>query len=152
MKLFYEFNPFDEFPDIKVPANKRRETQERIAEFVKEQVLDYVGEGTSPVAGEGKFPALSSSYKSYKKTVSSSAIPNLELTGDMLNALDVVPVNGRKLRLQIEGKEAQKAEGHCQLKGPGYLPKRRFIPSEKQTFRKEIWEGIKDILEQAADE
>jgi hypothetical protein len=71
----------------------------------------------------------------------------MELKGDMLDALDVVPVNSETLSLQIEGKQAAKADGHNKLiEGNPNLPKRRFIPDKDQEFKADINQGIKKIL------
>lgn len=145
-KISYQFNPFKEF-GIKVDKKDKAAAQQDIADFVKEKVLGYVGEAKSPVKGESWKASLSPGYAKIKGKQSGSKTANMELKGDMLDALDVVPVNSETLSLQIEGKQAAKADGHNKLiEGNPNLPKRRFIPDKDQEFKSDINQGIKKIL------
>lgn len=152
MKLTYEFDPFEEFKDLVVPKERRSEVMEEVAAYLKEQTLSYVGEGRSPVAGEGTFPKLSEDYKKKKSGLSSSPIANLELSGDMLDALDFTAKRD-KVVVSITGVQGDKADGHCNFSGNSELPQRRFIPNsqEDQTYRREIMAGVREILERAAE-
>lgn len=152
-RVFFEFDPFEKFPDVTVPKSVKSEAAQEVADFVKERVLSYVGEGTSPVSGYGKFAPLSPGYREAKKKVSSNAIPNMELTGAMLDALNCRPSKG-KIVLEVKGPEAQKAEGHNQHREGSFLPLRRFIPygRDEETFKKDIWDGVREILQGYAEE
>lgn len=155
-KIFYEFDPEEE-SGIRIPRDKLSEVKERVADFVLEETLSYVGRASSPVEGHGKFQGLSKGYKKIKGEFSSSVKPNLELTGDMLDDLEVVEARGSRLRLQIEGAEADKADGHCRHSGrtpPKGLPQRTFIPDGKkgEKFHSNIRRGIKDIVKSIVDE
>jgi len=147
--LSYVFDPFEDVK-IKDPALKDKAANE-IADYLKEQVLSFVGDGKSPVAGYGKFKALSSDYKNEKKKIAGNTNPNLELHGDMLDALNV-EVDGSLVSLTIEGDQAEKADGHCKLTGRenAALPMRRFIPGAKESFNKSIQSGIDAIVEKYA--
>lgn len=142
-KIFFEFDPL-EGKDLS-PGDKA-DALSAIADFVKEQVLLYVGDGESPVSGGKWKRSLSPDYLKQKKKESGVNFANLELTGALLDSLDVVRV-GDKLSLQILGDEAPKADGHNNHSGKSSLPERRFIPDEGQKFKKDIMAGIKDIIE-----
>lgn len=145
-KISYELNPFREF-GIKVPKQNKAEALEEIRDYLLEQVLSYVGDGTSPVEGESWKRALSKEYKKKKSEQSSATYANLELTGAMLDALEVKELNSEKLALGIfDADQAPKADGHNNHSGKSELPRRRFIPSEGQSFKKPITQGIKEIL------
>lgn len=149
-KIAYKFDP-EELTGEEIPKGRVREAMREIGEFVKEQVLSYVGEAKSPVAGGKWKRSLSKSYKDYKSEFSSSTIANMELTGDMLDALEVVNV-GDELELRIEGSEAAKADGHNNFSGNSTLPLREFIPKPNQTFKRDIIDGIRKIIKDFQDE
>lgn len=143
-RIFYEFDPFEE-AGIKPPKDAES-AKEEIGDFVKEQVLQHIASGSSPVAGGDWKRSLSKSYKKEKAKYSSVSYANLELKGDMLDALDVVDKRGNKLSLEITGStEVAKADGHNNFSGKSSLPKRQFIPESDETFKRAIIDGIKKI-------
>lgn len=146
-KIFYEFDPFKEV-GMKVPRGTIKAAKEEIATFVKEQVLSYVGEGQSPISGGKWKRTLSPEYKKFKSQSSSATFANMELTGDMLDALDVVSKSGKTISIEITGKEqVAKADGHNNFSGDSHLPARQFIPKADQKLKKDILDGIKQIIE-----
>lgn len=142
-RLAFEFDPLKGF---QIPEDRQDEAREQIAEYVRDKVLEYISEGKSPVAGGQWKKALSPDYKKRKGEISSVGFANLELNGDMLDALEVVEVKG-KLALQITGNEAAKADGHNNFSGKSKLPPRQFIPNKAkgQNFKREILVGIREI-------
>jgi hypothetical protein len=147
-KVSFEFNPFKE-TELKVPKDKKEEALEEIQDFVREQVLSHVGEGRSPVQGGAWKKSLSSEYKQVKKKFSSVGFANLEMEGEMLDALEVKRLNSERLSLQVTGEQAGKAEGNnlgSYGKSPDRSKAREFIPQSNQTLKKEIWKGIEEIL------
>lgn len=149
MKFSYEFNPFRDL-GIAVDPEKKEEAQEAIQNYVKEQVLSHIGEGKSPIQGGHWKRQLSQEYLKIKAKQSGSKIANLELTGELLDALEVSAVNSEKLALSVvDSSQRDKAEGN-QLGSYGREPNkansREFIPQDGQNFRKEIIQGMKDIL------
>lgn len=145
-KVAFEFDPFEK-TGIDVPRNRREEALAEVAEYIKEEVLSYVGDGESPVSG-GRFKkTLKPEYKKRKEAEGGSGVADLELTGEMLDALDVVVKSRNKLSLQIEGDEAPKADGHNNHSGLSSLPERKFIPKKDETLKRDIWQGVKGILE-----
>ena len=124
-------------------VDNKTEAKEEIAEFVIDSILDSVGEGKSPVKGGRWKKSLSSEYLKVKKGFSSSGIANMELTGDMLDSL-ISKSKANSIEVGIfSKKEAPKAFNH---NTGDTLPKRQFIPTERQKFDKDIEDGIKDIL------
>lgn len=153
MKLAYEFDPF-ELADVEPPKNSARRAQakEDIADFVLTEVLSACAEGRSPVSGGQWKRSLSKEYREKKLQTSGVGYANMELTGDMLDALEVAQRRGNKLSLQIDGAEGDKADGHNNFTGRSELPTRQFIPTRGQQFKRDIIEGIRRIAEEYSDE
>lgn len=150
-KVAYEFDPF-ELVGIPAPKGKKIEAKAAISEFILEEVLNYVGQGRSPVSGGKWKRGLSPEYKKQKAKYSSALFANMELHGDMLDALEVVQNPKGKLELRVKGREADKADGHNNHTGRSSLPPREFIPKEGQTFKKPILDGIKRIAQEFLDD
>lgn len=146
----FEFDPFLLVEAEPLSRDVKKAALSDIADFVLESVLSNVGSQKSPVQGHGSFPKLSKSYKSIKDDEGGTPIPNLELTGAMLSALEVKR-KGDTLVLQIAGREAAKADGHNNHSGDSTLPLRRFIPTETETFKRDILSGISRIIESYRD-
>jgi hypothetical protein len=153
-RVVYEFNPFDlTGVDKPTKTKDRKEVLENIAEYVRDEILQYVGDAESPVAGRGKFKELTPAYKKVKAEISNSTEPNLELYGDMLDALEY-EIQGNKIKIGwwSDPDEAAKADGHNNHSGKSSLPIRRAIPTKKETFKKDIIQGMKEIAESMIDE
>lgn len=135
-----------------IPRSERKTITNDIADFVKESVLDDVGSARSPLTGQS-FPGLSAQYKKRKRKESGRAIANLELEGDMLDALEIKTTDQTFTIGIFENSELGKADGHNNFSGRSSLPNRRFIPNEAQgdTFRKGIMSGIERIINEAKD-
>lgn len=148
--LSYTFDPFE---GMKLDDDARSAAIDEAASLVKEQLLSYIGDAKSPVKGYGAFKGLSKEYQKFKEEHSSSAIPNLELYGDMLDALQVRATDDGRLQIVIEGHQADKADGHCQLTGresDNPLPLRRFIPhaGHGETLAPAILSAVRHIGQQ----
>jgi hypothetical protein len=66
-----------------------------------------------------------------------------------------VEKKGGKLELRVSGDQAAKAEGNnlgSYGQDPDDSKARRFIPIKGETFRKEIWDDVKSILREFADD
>lgn len=143
-KVEYEFNPFKEL-GIDPPEKGKKKVLDAVGGYLVTAIIDYCGEQNSPVAGRGKFKKLSKDYAAYKKSQGKPPIPNLELFGDMLDALKF-KVSGDSIILAIKGKQGDKADGHCNHSGESDLPERRFIPDDRETFKRPILDGVRSIL------
>jgi|18_taG_2_1085343.scaffolds.fasta_scaffold00339_23 hypothetical protein len=108
-------------------------------------MLLNLGDGKSPVANRGSFKKLNKEYAKEEKGGDTN--PNLDLDGDLLNALTSKNKKGDKIEIGIfKAGEQGKADGHNNFSGKSTLPTRRFIPSEREKFKKSITVGIKQII------
>lgn len=146
---------FDPFKNVKVPeGRKRKRALNLIKEFVLESALDKIGSGKSPVKGGPWKRKLTKGYKAIKSDVSGVTFANLELEGDLLDALDVKE-KGDKLEYGVRGSEAGKADGNNRgtygkkASSPGKA--RRFVPLKNETFDDTIWKGIDKIARRVRD-
>lgn len=129
-----------------LPASIKNDIIEEVGTILKEEVLLALGNAKSPVAGES-FPALSKKYKEFKQAQGGSGAPDLELYGDMKDALTFEPTDSG-LKLGFFGDQAAKADGHNKLSGrENFTPKRRFLPEEGQTFKRDIVRTVEEIVD-----
>lgn len=147
----HEFDPFKKTGLTITNSNARDSALKAIAEYVKEQCLSYIGDGSSPIQGGKWKRSLSPQYKEKKAEISSVDFSNLELYGDMLDALKAETSSDTKIKYGVEGPQADKADGNNRgtygsLRG-NRSKAREFIPKAGQTFKNDIWAGIKEIIE-----
>lgn len=152
-KVAFEFDPFREL-GITPPKSerKKRAALKEAAEIVKTRVLEYVADQSSPVSGGKWKRTLSPEYKERKQAEGGSSVADMELSGNMLDALQVVITSRGKLSLQIEGSQAPKADGHNNHSGKSELPPREFIPKKGATFKRDIWRDVREALEEYVGE
>lgn len=154
-KVAYEFDPF-ELLGIDAPKSKAdlKAALNEMADYVRTEVLQYVGDSKSPVKNGAWQSKLSPAYAKIKREISGVATANMELTGDMLDALECVVTSRGTLELRITGPEAAKADGHNNFSGQSSLPAREFIPNEDkgQTFKQPILNGMKQIARSFIDD
>ncbi len=148
-KVVFEFDPF-ELTGLDDPIKKsdRKSALNDIADYVKSEVLQYVGQGESPVSGGRWQKKLSPAYAHIKEKISSSNFANMELTGEMLDALETRVVGGKIQIGWFGGEQAAKADGHNNFSGDSSLPTRQSIPKPGQTFKRDIVSGMKDIAKE----
>ena len=132
-----------------VEAKFRDRAKRDVADYLKEEILQKVGGMESPVEGHGVFKMLSPDYAA-EKSGFANPIPNLELTGKMLDALDY-QIKGNFLEIGIFDKtQAQKADNHCKFSSKSQrtkVPMRRFIPKGREKFDTDILDEIKGIID-----
>ena len=139
------------FKDLK--PSVKNEVITEVADYVKESILSYVGGTKSPVDNQ-PFDKLSKKYEKRKGKLSSSAVPNLELTGKMLDSLEYKPYRGGFEIGIFDETQAQKADNHCKFSAKSKstpLPQRQFIPKKDEGFARPIEKGIKDIIKEYTD-
>jgi len=146
--------------DLKdIPRNKRKEAKRDALDFLENEIQRHVSRGKSPVHGEGSFKTLNPKYSKDEKQ--GNSIANLQLEGDLMEALELNDKTGATIEVGYSSKnpEIEKADGHNQFsadaKKPTWgtgknkrkaLPKRRYIPESSQSFKKSIMNGIDKIL------
>jgi hypothetical protein len=134
-----------------VPKSKHSEVKKEVGDFVKDEILRSLSVGESPVEGE-TFKKLDKEYADEHK--GGNRTPNLELDGDLLDALTYKPTDsGLEIGI-FKSSELGKADGHnkWQRANNNRIPKRRFIPRDSQKFDKSIRSGIKDIVDEYKEE
>lgn len=134
--------------DLNLPATMsaadRRSAKDEIGEFLIDSILQNVGTAKSPIKGES-FPALTKDYKKSKVDQGAGTKANLELHGDMLDAL-VFKHTAKGVKVGILGEEAAKADGHNNFSGKSRITQRRFLPGEGQAFKPSIETEVNSII------
>ena len=140
-KFFYTVEPkgIDE-----LTKKERKELLDEIGEYLKFTILEFVGESSSPVSKSPDFKP--------KKNGDESV---LDLEGDLLDSLDFkISKDATSLDIGFfEKLQAAKAFGHAsRMEGHPWLenavPRRQIIPFEDQLFKKEIRDGVDDIIQE----
>ncbi len=135
-----------EIPNIdQVPSNLRTDLVNEVGDYLVQSILDYVGEAKSPVAGGRYKSTLSDVYANSQKN--GDKLANLDLNGDMLNALTFkTNASTGKVTVGIfDDDQAIKSYNH---NVGDTLPQRQFIPGEDQLLKAEIIRGVKRILQE----
>jgi len=131
--------------DLLVSAETKRNIKRDVGDYLIEKTLQYVADQQSTVTGE-KWPKLSKEYSALKNAEGATVAANMELSGDMLNAL-TYRNTADGVELGFFDSEAWKADGHLKFSGEeNHLPQRRFLPAEGQTFKREIASEIESII------
>jgi len=134
-----------------VPKSKHSEVKREVGDYIKDEILRAIASGNSPVAGES-FAQLNKIYADEEK--GGDRTPNLELDGDLLDALKYKNTSdGIEIGI-FKSSELGKADGHNKWNWSNNkrIPKRRFIPKDSQRFKKEINSGIKSIVNEYKEE
>jgi hypothetical protein len=152
--VIYEFDPF-KVTGLKQPrGSNRKDILRDIGDYLVETVLDSVSKQQSPIKGKGRFQPLSPDYKKFKKAEGAGGKANLELEGDMLEALKFTIKDG-KIRFGIRGKQGDKADNHNKFSSESKrtkVPPRNFIPkNNRDKFDQPIIDGMKDIIKAYKD-
>lgn len=153
MAVKFDFDPM-KLTGVKVPKADREDALDEVATFVKEQILSKTAAGETSVKRGRWKRELSPEYKKIKKEESSSGFANLELSGDMLDALDTAVV-GRRVRIEITD-ESQEGKAEGNLLGsyggePNRANAREFMPQGNQELAPDIMAGVKQILKRYED-
>jgi len=117
-------------------------------------ILENTAKLKSSVSGGKWKKTLSPEYKKQKKKVA-PGIPNMELTGDMLDALTFKPYRDGVEVGVFDREEALKAENHNKFTARSRktkVPERQFIPRKDQKFKKEILTELKTLAKEVVDD
>ena len=129
-----------------IEPSQRTIAKNEIGELIIREILNYVQDGNSPVQGKGSFKKLSDKYAKLEKGGDKN--PNLELNGDMLDALTYETRSGSAIEFGIFDKtQAPKADGHNNFSGDSKLPLRRFIPDEGENLKRDIESKIETVIQ-----
>jgi hypothetical protein len=143
--------------DLDIPDNitgrEKKELLDEIGNYLVTTMLDFIGEGKSPVTGK-PFVKLTKNYATKEK--GGDKTPNMDLNGDMLDALEFKVKKGVLEIGWFDDEQAPKAyghttgfEGHPWLEGE--VKPRKLIPDEDEDFNSEILGGIDMIIEDFLD-
>lgn len=149
----FDFDPI-KATGIKVAKEDRADALDEVATFVKESILSNCSDGKTSVKGGKWKRTLSPGYKKAKSEESSNLIADMELTGEMLDALETY-VDGRRVAIEISGEQEGKAEGNLlgsYGRSPDPSKAREFMPHRKnQELAPEIMRGVTQILKRYED-
>jgi len=127
-----------------IPEGRVSAAKKAVLNVIENEISRSLAKGRSPVKGE-VFPKLSEDYADDEKQ--GNRTPNLQLEGDMLEAVEYDILSGDQIGFGFSesNPEIDKADGHNQFSadskkpiwdnGMKKLPKRRFIPEENQSFK-----------------
>lgn len=126
---------------------------DEVGNYLIEKILEDCSEGRSSVTGS-LWSGLNKKYKKIKAETSGSGKANLELFGDMLDALEF-QISGNVLEVGIfDHDQALKADNHCKFSNDSLstpLPRRAFIPRKDENFRRGIMDEIAEIIADAKE-
>ncbi len=146
----YTFNVF-EATGTELPKGADKSAMlDEAASFLREAVIESMDSQNSPVAGHGAFRKLSKDYAAKKRKMGGAPVPDLELSGDLKQAIKVF-ATGNRLTIEVTGDQGGKADGHCNHSGASELPLRRFIPDSDETFKRPILQGLARIIKNSGD-
>jgi hypothetical protein len=129
-----------------VPVDVRDTVKKEVGNYIVEAILSDVSKATSPVQGAGWQKTLNKRYAKEKSKYSNKLIANMELHGDMLDALEFKETaNGIEVGIWDKS-EVPKADGHNNFSGDSKLPERRFIPYKGQKFKSDILQEVASII------
>lgn len=127
-----------------VPENRKEDAKEEVGQFLVDSIMENLDQGNSPVSGQS-FKKLSKKYA--EKMKGGDRTPNLELDGDLRAAIGHESSEDGIIIGVMDKSQRPKADGHNNFSGKSNLPLRRFIPSEEEKFKKNILNGVDQIIE-----
>jgi hypothetical protein len=144
--------------DLELPdglkKSEKKELLKEIGDYVVVSMLDYIGEGKSPVSNARDFKKLTPKYADAEK--GGDRLSNMDLEGDMLDALTYKIVKDQLQVGWFNGDQAIKAYGHTTgMEGHPWLegkaPIRKLLPDEDENFKRDIVAGINEIISEFLD-
>lgn len=138
--LEYRVDLKKQLKDIKDPAQRKRAAKIAGEEALK-KIKEYMGKAKSPVTGQ-PFAKLNKDYAKAKKKMVGNDKPNLKLTGDMIDEIDLDFDQDSFTIFIDDPDETEKAYNH----NVGDTVKARpFIPDDNK--RQKFDSGIRDKYE-----
>ena len=133
-------------------STEKKDLKDELGEFIVDMILADASKQRSSVSGQ-LWKRLSPDYKKFKKKEGGSGKADMELYGDMLDALDYKrTTDGIEIGVFID-KQAKKVDGHSHtgVFGKSKLPKRQMIPGEKENFRPGIMKEVTLLAQEVID-
>lgn len=137
----------------KLSQTTKKKISNELGEFLVDKILKDTSNQRSSVSGQ-KWKGLSKDYKDMKSKIA-PGVANLELHGDMLDALKSKPKSD-EVEIGVYGKlQTQKTDNHCHFRiyGEPTLPLRKFLPGENESLRpgimREAVKIAKELVENA---
>lgn len=128
-----------------MPKDLSNDAKEQIGDLLVNEIKRYTYDGKSPVSGEGNWKKLNKKYANDNHK--GDRTPRLRLDGDMMDSLGFeIKKNGNLIVGILEQDQQKKADGHNNFTGSSELPRRRFIPGPKQTFKKGIMSKVNEVI------
>jgi hypothetical protein len=137
--------------------DKKRNLKQDVGEMIVDLILEKASSIESPVQGGKWKKELSPEYKKIKQKMA-PGVPNLELTGKMLDALKFKPYrDGVEVGLFKDAGETNllKSQNHNKWNKKAHkskTPERQFIPRKGQKFKKEILNELKTLAKEVVDD
>lgn len=149
-KIQRRFNLKDFDKRVKPSPKKLREMRKLGGQLLLETVKTEISQQRSPVTGNS-FRDLTSQYAKRKALSGAQPVPDLRLTGNMLEDLAVEHKRGNEFVLKIEGSQAKKAEGNNigTYGGSTRNKPRPFIPDKREKFSADVRARMRRFLKQA---
>jgi hypothetical protein len=133
------------FEGVSLSEASKQKVSREVGSYLANEIDNALSAQGSTVSGEN-FSSLSKEYASIKRSLGLRAVPNLELTGALRDALSSRETSEGVDVGFFNSREAQKADGHNNFSGLSRLPKRRFLPYTDQSFKRNISQNIEQIL------
>lgn len=132
---------------LKLSAEAKSKIHKEVGDFLVETTLSRVAKARSPIKGES-FDPLSPTYKKHKVAEGGSGVPDLELSGEMLDSLTFEETDDG-IELGHFDDQAAKADGHNNLSGKSSLPQRRYLPDVGDEYEPSVQVEIRKIIADA---
>lgn len=140
-EVSYYFNTYEFTQNI--DDNVLEDANYAAGEIALEAIKQYASERKSTVKGiNGKYQKLSDDYAKYKQKTVGNKTPNLELTGSMLDNLELDSDDDGFI-IRVNDADVEKAYNH---QVGDTVPARQFLPFDDGTFKDEIVKKIKSEL------
>lgn len=130
-----------------VPENDREDAANDAGEAALEKISEYMEKRRSPVKGNNKnFAELSDKYAKIKQKRVGNKKPNLRLTGELLESLDV-EADSNSFTLRVTGSENNIEKSYNHNVGDT-VPKRQFLPNDanNEQLKGDVVKAIKDAI------
>ncbi len=129
-----------------VPESDREDAANDAGEAALKKITEFVEKRRSPVKGNNKnFEKLSDSYGNFKRKKVGNSNPNLRLTGELIESLDV-EADDSSFTIRVTGDDNNVAKAYNNNDGDT-IPKRQFLPND--TKDEQFKGGVVQVIKEA---